>query len=148
MYMKDNPLDTKRDPRTTLALFKFLYYEIWTGINQLDSFKCLLFQIVDATGVTFFFRNSYEIHSAQRVFILQSLTLSWRRTLLYRNQSIDLQSKSMDWFLYDNGLHHERVKWTPDYDPENDHPLFCSLKYTHHLITPDIMKQIPVHKGK
>ena len=28
----------------------------------------------------------------------------------YRNQSIDLQSKSMDWFLYDIGLLHERVK--------------------------------------
>ena len=24
--------------------------------------------------------------------------------------SFDLQSKSMDWFLYDNGLRHERVK--------------------------------------
>ena len=30
--------------------------------------------------------------------------------LSYRNQSIDLQSKSMDWFLYDKGLLHERVK--------------------------------------
>ena len=38
-----------------------------------------------------------------------SLTLSWRRPLSYRNQSIDFQSRSMDWFLYDNGLHHERV---------------------------------------
>ena len=38
------------------------------------------------------------------------LTLSWRRPLSYRNQSIDLRSKSMDWFLYDNGLCHERVK--------------------------------------
>ena len=37
------------------------------------------------------------------------LTLSWRRPLSYRNQSIDLLSKSMDW-LYDNGLCHERVK--------------------------------------
>ena len=27
----------------------------------------------------------------------------------YRNQSTDLQSKSMDWFLCDNGLRHERV---------------------------------------
>ena len=27
-----------------------------------------------------------------------------------RNQSIDLESKSMDWFLYDNGIRHERVK--------------------------------------
>ena len=38
-----------------------------------------------------------------------SLTLSWRRPLSYRNQSTDLRSKSMDWFLYDNGLRYERV---------------------------------------
>ena len=38
------------------------------------------------------------------------LTLSWRRSLSYRKQSIDLQSKSMDWFLYDRDLRHERVK--------------------------------------
>ena len=37
------------------------------------------------------------------------LTLSWRRLLSYRNQSIDLQTKSMDWFLYDNSFRHERV---------------------------------------
>ena len=37
------------------------------------------------------------------------LTLSWRRPLSYRNQSTDLRSKSMDWFLYDNGLRHERI---------------------------------------
>ena len=39
------------------------------------------------------------------------LTRSWRRPISYRNQSIDLQSKSMDWFLHDNGLRHERVNW-------------------------------------
>ena len=39
------------------------------------------------------------------------LTLSWRRPSSYRNQSIDLQSKSSDWFLYDNGLRNEGVKW-------------------------------------
>ena len=39
------------------------------------------------------------------------LTFSWRRPLSYGNQSIDLQSKSMDWFLYDNGLRHERAKY-------------------------------------
>ena len=32
---------------------------------------------------------------------------------VYRNQSTDLQSKSMAWFLYDNGLRHERVN-TPN----------------------------------
>ena len=29
------------------------------------------------------------------------LTLSWRRSISYRNQSIDLLCKSIDWFLYD-----------------------------------------------
>ena len=38
------------------------------------------------------------------------LTLLWWRPLSYRNQSIDLLHKSMDWFLYDNSLRHERVK--------------------------------------
>ena len=39
----------------------------------------------------------------------QVLTHSWQRSLSYRNQSIDFQSKSMDWFLYDRDLRHERV---------------------------------------
>ena len=37
-------------------------------------------------------------------------TLSWQRPLSYRNQSIHLLCKSMDWFLYDNGIRHECVK--------------------------------------
>ena len=41
---------------------------------------------------------------------LLPLTLSRRRPLSYRNQSIDLLRKSIDWFLYDNGLRLERVK--------------------------------------
>ena len=38
------------------------------------------------------------------------LTLSWRRPLSYKSQSIDLFRKSMDWFLYVNGLRYERVE--------------------------------------
>ena len=38
------------------------------------------------------------------------LTLSWRRYLSYGNQSTNLQRKSMDWFVYDKDLRHERVK--------------------------------------
>ena len=47
------------------------------------------------------------------------LTLSWRRSLSYRNQSIDLQGKSMDWFIHDNGFRHKRVK--------ADSPLFPTV---------------------
>ena len=38
-----------------------------------------------------------------------TLTLSWKRPISYRKQSIDLLDKSMDWFLHDIGLRHERV---------------------------------------
>ena len=37
-------------------------------------------------------------------------TLSWRRLLLYRDQSFVLLCNSMDWFLYDRDLCHERVE--------------------------------------
>ena len=40
------------------------------------------------------------------------LTLSWPKSVSYRNQSTDLQSKSMDRFLYDRDLHLERVKYS------------------------------------
>ena len=36
-------------------------------------------------------------------------TLSWQRPLSCRIQSIDLLCKSINWFLYDNGLRQERV---------------------------------------
>ena len=39
-----------------------------------------------------------------------SLTLLLQKSLTYWNQSINLQSKSMDWFLYDKDVRHERVK--------------------------------------
>ena len=44
------------------------------------------------------------------ISVVLPLTLSWRRPIPYRNQFIDLLCKSMDLFLYDNGLRHERVK--------------------------------------
>ena len=61
------------------------------------------------------YNKEIQINWESLVFITDKkfhvqLTLLWRRPLSYRNQSIDLQSKSMDWFLYDNGLRHERVK--------------------------------------
>ena len=46
------------------------------------------------------------------ILVCPNLILSflWCRLLSYRNQSIDLLWKSMEWFLYDNNLHHERIK--------------------------------------
>ena len=59
----------------------------------------------------------YSVFSKARVFEIMTLlmpvksALSWRRSLSYRSQSIDLVCKSMDWFLYDRNLH-ERVNGT------------------------------------
>ena len=53
-----------------------------------------------------------EVFCKNKVSGLQAatlLTLSWLRPLSYRTQSIDLLRKSMDWFLFDNGLRHEMV---------------------------------------
>ena len=43
--------------------------------------------------------------------LLPILTLSWQRFLSYRNQSIDWQIESRDWFLYDRDLRYECVNW-------------------------------------
>ena len=39
----------------------------------------------------------------------KALTLSWRRSLSYRNQAIDLLCKLMEWFLYDKDIRHEKL---------------------------------------
>ena len=45
-----------------------------------------------------------------KLVLLEILTLSWWRSLSYRNQAIDFLCKSVDLFLYDRDLHHERAK--------------------------------------
>ena len=43
----------------------------------------------------------------------EDLKLFHDESLYHRIQSIDLQSKSVDWFLYDKNLLHEKIKlWT------------------------------------
>ena len=44
------------------------------------------------------------IDSMELWWVPLALPLSWGRSLLHRNQSVDLQRKSMDWFLHDRGL--------------------------------------------
>ena len=50
------------------------------------------------------------------------LTLSWWRSLSYRNQSINFLCKLTDWFLYDRDFRHERVN-TPLNIMQDSHPL-------------------------
>ena len=56
-------------------------------------------------------RSEQERHLNDVAIVSVLLALSWGRSLSYRNQSIDVQSKVMDWFLYDRDLLHERVNF-------------------------------------
>ena len=49
------------------------------------------------------------------------LILSWRRSLSYRNEFINLLCKSMDWFLYDRDLRHERANTPLHVDPKHSY---------------------------
>ena len=60
--------------------------------------------------------NEIDVLILQIMYLSQSndkndiVNFFMTEVVIYRNQSSDLQPKSMDWFLYDNGLRHERVK--------------------------------------
>ena len=60
-------------------------------------------------GAWFIGRESF-MKMLESCYKKDCLTLSWRRSLSYRNQSNDLQSISMGWFLYDRDLRHKRVQ--------------------------------------
>ena len=88
---------------------------IWESLSLSENFVfCLTSTTCSGCFVLKFAVKLVErsIRSNRPILFNESpcLTLSWRRPLSYRNQSIDLQSKSMDCFLYDRGLRHERVK--------------------------------------
>ena len=53
--------------------------------------------------------QSLHKHKSDFQVLITCLTLSRRRPISYRNQSIHLLCKSMDKFLYDIGLRRERV---------------------------------------
>ena len=62
----------------------------------------------------------YYIHNR----ILSALNSFMMEVPTYRNQPIDLQSKSVDWFLYDRDLRYEKVNqylnFPSDYEEELD----------------------------
>ena len=84
------------------------YNQFSENVNLIVTTKIFLLNILDACGECFFPSDtennpnvlflSVPVNSPQ---LQLNLTLSRRRPLSYRNQSIDLLAKSMDWFLYD-----------------------------------------------
>ena len=117
---------------------EFLVYIYTYTLSRYEQIHQILFHNTDTS---FTYRTSiYSLFLWFQNVNLTRLTLSWRRTLLYRNQSIDLLCKSMYWFLYDRDLRQEgvnvvnkNVRWITDLVKElSDHLLSWSLKRCHH----------------
>ena len=112
--------------RTPLNLVTYLFYVLFLLGTHRSIYFILMWQLYLAiacytlpsmkyTYLNLGLFESFPVKSRGVVNFTRSgqrLTFSWRRLLSYRNQSIDFLCKSMDWFLYDNGLRHERVKIT------------------------------------
>ena len=102
-----------------LGFFICYFVALWPGgslthpklsIHLLFSIsnRCTL-ETRNEVGYLSVFEHPVEFETSTLRFSWIALTLSWRRPLSYRNHSIDLLCKSIDWFLYDNGLRYERV---------------------------------------
>ena len=102
---------------TWILLYWLLFYDM-SVIKHCFIIINILFRLETFLETNFFkdifFKNSVLVSQiCKKLFIsfldqlhlTFNLTLSWRRSLSYGNQSIDL-----DWFLYDTDIHHERVK--------------------------------------
>ena len=82
--------------------FHLLSYESWMFVKRKPDWK--------KTKIK---KENYvlqHVRTDSRCMWMKSvLNLLWWRFILYRNYSIDLQNKSMNWFLYDKNPRHERV---------------------------------------
>ena len=108
MKVSDRQSWMKNGCKTGLGCWLITIF-LWCKMKQTD-----MNRLVNCCGITIqqwkvVLARTKVTHEISLFFIIEFWILSWRRSLLYRNQAIDLQSKSMDWFLYDRDLHHERV---------------------------------------
>ena len=101
-----------------VSIFPFIHYkfrEICRNTNFLQPVYSLIrikFTILSLYGNIRSEKTCILAYFNSKVgtLVQNGLTLSCRRSLSYRNQSIDFLCKSMYRFLYDRDLHHERVK--------------------------------------
>ena len=87
---------------SSILKVNFIYLFKTSFIRQIYNFAIFSFCKYILYSILWVYFIDHNINTRNHI----SVTLSWRRSLLYRNQSIDLQSKLMDWFLHDTDLRH------------------------------------------
>ena len=90
-----------------VVLMSLLLTILWTYFTTCSSVSVANIEhVIAGWGVKSFQIRSFSSHA----YSFGNLTLSWQKSVLYRNQSLDLFCKSIDCFLYDRDLGYERVK--------------------------------------
>ena len=139
--------------RHDFAIISQLFYENHIVLNQHKSqFPTLDF---NEPSPDFSFNNTLIENVIEKCILAlvidnklnfkSQLTLFWRRSLSYRNQSTDLLCKSMDWFLCYRGLRHERVEkyLIQKYQPKTK-ALLIHFQPMFHFYTPENIRKHPV----
>ena len=88
--------------------------------SKIESFATIVNEFKPSAIITMLLLQSQKLagtlatplccFSTKNTFSTITLTLSRRIFLSYKNQSIDLQFKTLAYFLYDRDLRHERVE--------------------------------------
>ena len=100
-------------PRIFQETYLQIFYFITNGKHMVTILLNKPTKIDIAIGFSLLF-NDTGLEKLYHFKYFQSLTLSRRKPLSYRNQSIALPYKSMDWVLYDRDLLHKRVNAIQD----------------------------------
>ena len=95
---------TKKTP----YLCEFIFVKLMEGNWWMQLLRSSMFQSYILIRFNLFF-DIFKDYILNPLYLHSLLTVSWRRPISYRNQSIDLLCKSMDWFLYDIGLRHGKL---------------------------------------
>ena len=94
---------------TAATSISYFYYNFYTTYYyRYSRYDCMVWS--NSTNLLHAAAELYRIQWYSETLLgFRALTLLRRRYLSYRNQSIDLLCKPMDWFLYDWDLRHESV---------------------------------------
>ena len=114
-------LSAMRKDQLTAAVIQVISKCLWGGWNWQKWYKEIASQFACCPANREYSRKKSQIEKKRiMLYNMQEktlvvwwmksvLNLSWWRSLLYRNQPIDMQKNQWTWFLYDRNFCHERV---------------------------------------
>ena len=123
-----------------LILFSYLF---WFNIFQVSKIYCKcnilkstsLIAMIHCANIKALKFNTTQNKEKRIIYVsaLYHFNSFVKEVPSYRNQSIDLLCKSMDWFLYDRDLRHKIIKCLSTFVTGEMYPLFWNTHRAHKL---------------